>query len=316
MSGVTVSTHVVDVHALSTSAGGGDAISARATVGPSTGFPALEQHLLSCAHGRFSPRATGQAEEVLFVLAGTGVLRLAGVAHELERESGAYLAPGESYEIENRGADTLELVAVRIPPTRRAARVRPMAPRALSFAGSPTSKPRPPPRPASSGSSPTRTTGLRSATHFVGYIPSGRAPGSLPHLRRGDLRPRRRRRDARARRPDAGAAGLAASSCPPAGRPLPREHGRRRDAGRSGLQTRGLAGGRLLPGRDTGLSGGPVAGGVVTDSNAGALPEEEARSMKVRLIDCCAGARRAGRGRLRERAAVAAAVASTAGRQR
>jgi mannose-6-phosphate isomerase-like protein (cupin superfamily) len=176
MWGVTVSTHVVDVPALSTSAGGGDAISARATVGPSTGFRALEQHLLSCASGRSSPRTTGQAEEVLFVIAGTGVLHLAGVAYQLERESGAYLAPGESYEIENRGADTLELVAVRIPPDP------------LSGAGPADGAARAVVRRLADQQAEAATaarefrivadpeTGLSSATQFVGYIPSGRAP--------------------------------------------------------------------------------------------------------------------------------------------
>ena len=41
------------------------------------------------------------------------------------------------------------------------------------------------------------STGLRSATHFVGYIPAERAPDHFPHLRRGDLRARRRGPDAR-----------------------------------------------------------------------------------------------------------------------
>ena len=267
MWGVTVSTHVVDVPALSTSAGGGDAISARATVGPSTGFPALEQHLLSCASGRSSPRATGQAEEVLFVIAGTGVLHLAGVAYQLERESGAYLAPGESYEIENRGADTLELVAVRIPPDP------------LSGAGPADGAARAVVRRLADQQAEAATaarefrivadpeTGLSSATQFVGYIPSGRAPDHFQHLRRGHLCARGRRRAARARRRDAGGSRVVHPVARP-GRPLPREQGRRGNAGRGGLQTRGLAGGRLLPGWDTGLSRGPVAGGVVTNSNA------------------------------------------------
>ncbi len=50
--------------------------------------------MLELDPGASVKRSTETAEEVLFVLAGTGTLELAG-GHALEPESGAYLAPGE-----------------------------------------------------------------------------------------------------------------------------------------------------------------------------------------------------------------------------
>ena len=57
----------------------------------------LEQTVID-RPGRIT-RATGEAEEVLFVLQGTGELSLAGDRYALEPETGANLAPGEEYEL-------------------------------------------------------------------------------------------------------------------------------------------------------------------------------------------------------------------------
>jgi mannose-6-phosphate isomerase-like protein (cupin superfamily) len=142
---------------------------------PLSEFAALEQTLLECATGRSRPRSTGECEEVLFVLAGEGVLHTAGRGHALEPEAGAYLAPGRSYELENPGPAPLRIVAVRVPdpdpgpsdgaappgdPVRRLAdqeTAAATAQREFRIVADPS-------------------TGLRSATHFVGYIPVGRAP--------------------------------------------------------------------------------------------------------------------------------------------
>ena len=48
------------------------------------------------------------------MLAGTGALSLDGQTHPLEPETGAYLAPGEEYELHNQGAEPLQVVSVRI----------------------------------------------------------------------------------------------------------------------------------------------------------------------------------------------------------
>jgi quercetin dioxygenase-like cupin family protein len=145
---------------------------ARPTLGTSSGFGArLEQELLECGPGATLSRATGPCEEVLFVLEGDGLLRAAGSEHALEPESGAYLAPGEDYELSNEASVPLRVVAVRIPDPE------------------PASKPvRAHVRRLADQEAETATTdrefrivadpdsGLRSATHFVGYIPTKRAP--------------------------------------------------------------------------------------------------------------------------------------------
>jgi quercetin dioxygenase-like cupin family protein len=140
-------------------------------IGPHTGFDALEQTLLECDPGRSVPRATGECEEVLFVLSGEGVLRLEGQVHALEPESGVYLAPGESYELEPRGTEALRLVAVRVPdPVPDAAGARAVVRRLADQESAAATTEREFRIVADPG------TGLRSATHFVGYIPTLRAP--------------------------------------------------------------------------------------------------------------------------------------------
>src|SRR5215218_6684101 len=93
----------------------GDGLTSRATLGPHVGCTELEQSVLELAPGGSAPRNTGACEEVLFVLSGRGGLRLGGAEHDLEPESGAYLAPGEAYELRNSGHEPLRLVAVSIP---------------------------------------------------------------------------------------------------------------------------------------------------------------------------------------------------------
>ncbi|MBV8991007.1 MAG: cupin domain-containing protein [Solirubrobacterales bacterium] len=171
MSGVSARPRVVDANAVPESPSDGDPLTVRATLGPQP----LAQQVLACATGRSRVRATDVAEEVLFVISGAGVLRVNGVAHQLECESGAHLKPGETYVIENRDPEPLELVAVRISPRPRAGAsgadagrsgVRKLADQQAQDATAA--------REFRIVADPA--TGLASATHFVGYIPVGRAP--------------------------------------------------------------------------------------------------------------------------------------------
>jgi mannose-6-phosphate isomerase-like protein (cupin superfamily) len=110
---------------------------------------------------------------VLFVLSGRGTLHLGDTQYELEPEAGAYLAPGESYELENPGPETLKLVSVKVPhpaPPDQATGDREVVRRlADQSAQEATTQ-----REFRIVADPA--TGLRSATHFVGYIPTARAP--------------------------------------------------------------------------------------------------------------------------------------------
>jgi quercetin dioxygenase-like cupin family protein len=168
----------------------------RPTVGPETNFPALEQAVLELDPAASVRRWTNNDEEVLFVIDGTGTLRLAGVAHALEPESGACLAPGEEYELQNGGSRPLRLISVRIPNPAPTDPASPTDPTAPTDPG-PSTDPAPPPDPPANRAVVRRladqrseaatterefrivadpSTGLRSATHFVGYIPTARAP--------------------------------------------------------------------------------------------------------------------------------------------
>jgi quercetin dioxygenase-like cupin family protein len=142
------------------------------TVGPSTGFRMLAQSLLHLPAGSRAGRATGPAEEVLFVLRGEGMLRLNGSSHPLEAECGAYLAPEEEYEIESSGEGTMRIVRVIVPDPEPpvAAHGRAVV-RRLSDqeAQAATTE-----REFRIVADPA--TGLRSATHFVGFVPTARAP--------------------------------------------------------------------------------------------------------------------------------------------
>jgi mannose-6-phosphate isomerase-like protein (cupin superfamily) len=127
----------------------------------------LEQSVVSFAPGRSAERATGAAEEVLYVLAGRGRIG----EHAVDPETAVFVAPGERYAVANDGPEALELVSVRLPdppagdegPRSAVLRLdeqdtgQATADREFRLLADPA-------------------TGCRGATQFVGYIPPGRAP--------------------------------------------------------------------------------------------------------------------------------------------
>ena len=118
-------------------------------------------------------RTTDDCEEVLFVVAGAGQLRRGGERHRLEAETGVNLGPGEEYELENVGSEPLRVVSVRIPDPDGADAEVPERVIVRRLADQEA-------RDATTErfyrivADPA--TGLRSATHFVGYIPTSPAP--------------------------------------------------------------------------------------------------------------------------------------------
>jgi mannose-6-phosphate isomerase-like protein (cupin superfamily) len=149
----------------------GEGLVERLTIGPDQGCTVLEQRVLEIDAGGSAARETGDCEEVLFTISGRGALRLDGVRHEIEPESGAYLAPGERYVIE--ADEPLKLVAVRIPdpaPPGDATGERQVVRRLADQVAQDATTDRQFRVVADPDS------GLRSATHFVGYIPTERAP--------------------------------------------------------------------------------------------------------------------------------------------
>lgn len=138
-----------------------------------SGLEGLQQTVLECAPGTSTTRATGEAEEVLFVVAGQGEIRLpGGERHLLEPETGVNLGPGQEYELRNETSDPMRMVSVQVrgpaPEGSRDGRtvVRRLADQEAQDA---TSE-----RMFRIVADPS--TGLRSATHFVGYVPTVRAP--------------------------------------------------------------------------------------------------------------------------------------------
>jgi mannose-6-phosphate isomerase-like protein (cupin superfamily) len=142
----------------------------RPTVGPQTGFDALEQAVLECPPGRSQPIAVGEAEETMFVLEGEGAVHVRGESHPLAPEVGVYLPPGSEFVLESTGPEPLRAVAVMVPDPSPGP-PSPPAIRRLSDQelGQATTS-----REFRIVADPR--SGLRSATHFVGYIPTERAP--------------------------------------------------------------------------------------------------------------------------------------------
>jgi mannose-6-phosphate isomerase-like protein (cupin superfamily) len=145
-------------------------LTVRPTLGRQTGFDALEQAVLELGPGRSREIDVGAVEETLFVLEGHGTAQVAGEAHGLEPEVGLYLPPGSRFELRNPGPDTLRVVAVRVPNPDPAPDSRPASSRLADQTLEPATTQREFRIVADPGS------GLRSATHFVGYIPPDRAP--------------------------------------------------------------------------------------------------------------------------------------------
>jgi mannose-6-phosphate isomerase-like protein (cupin superfamily) len=140
------------------------------TVGPATDFDALEQAVLTCPPGRSEPITIGEVEETLFVLDGEGAIHIGGETHRLEPEVGVYLPPGSTFALECSGGEPLRALAVRVPDPSPG----PPSPPQVRRAADQELEPATTQREFRIVADPQ--SGLRSATHFVGYIPTERAP--------------------------------------------------------------------------------------------------------------------------------------------
>jgi mannose-6-phosphate isomerase-like protein (cupin superfamily) len=88
---------------------------ARLTIDAACGCEQLEQRVLRFAPGRSEQRQTGDRQEVLYVASGRGTLHVGDERHELERDTGAFLVPGDRYEIESPGPEELVVISVSAP---------------------------------------------------------------------------------------------------------------------------------------------------------------------------------------------------------
>jgi mannose-6-phosphate isomerase-like protein (cupin superfamily) len=148
----------------------------------------LEQTVLACDPHTAVSRATGDAEEVLFVVAGHGELHLNGERHALAPETGVNLGPGQEYELRNQTSDPLRTVCVQVRgaanPQGGGAGVGGAGENAVADDGAPRTLVRHLSDQEAQDATTDRWfrivadpgTGLRAATQFVGYIPTARAP--------------------------------------------------------------------------------------------------------------------------------------------
>jgi len=72
----------------------------------------LEQRIVRFAAGRSRERTADSRHELLYVVAGRGELDVDGRQYPLEPGTGAFVAPGETYAVENPGPDELLVVLV------------------------------------------------------------------------------------------------------------------------------------------------------------------------------------------------------------
>jgi mannose-6-phosphate isomerase-like protein (cupin superfamily) len=151
-----------------------DTATTRVTIGRDFGCEALEQRVIRFAPGRSRPRGGGTREELLFAVSGAGTLRLGGAEHPLEAETGAFVPPGESYEIENAGPEELVVVSVlALEPEGSAEEAAERV--TVRVADQPA---HPAGRDREFRYVVNEELGCRTVTQFVGSIPPSRA---LPH---------------------------------------------------------------------------------------------------------------------------------------
>jgi mannose-6-phosphate isomerase-like protein (cupin superfamily) len=149
---------------------GNDSLAERELIDAADGCELFTMRLLRCVAGRSAQRQTGAAQELLFVIAGSGTLITAAGEQELETETGVLLGSDEHYELDNRGPADLEIVAVSLhTPTGETPSAAVLSRLADQAAQAATAE-----REFRIVFDPDN--GCASATQFVGYIPVGAAP--------------------------------------------------------------------------------------------------------------------------------------------
>jgi mannose-6-phosphate isomerase-like protein (cupin superfamily) len=103
-----VDTFVVDEADVEPSREDGDTASERLTFQ----VEHLEQRVIRFAPGRSRERTAESRHELLYLVSGSGELELDGEKHALEPGTSVFVAPGETWSVENDGPDELLLVAV------------------------------------------------------------------------------------------------------------------------------------------------------------------------------------------------------------
>jgi len=148
----------------------GDTASRAVAIDSKGGSELLELHVGHYAQGRSRPRRLEGIQELMYVVSGRGTVVVDGLPHDLEPDTAAYVAAGESYEVENPAPERLLIVSATAPQTNGMARPER---RIVRFADQPSLQ--------ASGDREfrylvTEEAGCRDLTQFFGVIAPGRAP--------------------------------------------------------------------------------------------------------------------------------------------
>jgi unsaturated pyranuronate lyase len=93
----------------------GDTALVSTTIGREQGCERLQQRLVRFVPGRSATQVHEGLDDVLYVVSGRGTLEVDGEPHPLERDTGAFVAAGETAVVENPGPDDLVVVSVLAP---------------------------------------------------------------------------------------------------------------------------------------------------------------------------------------------------------
>jgi mannose-6-phosphate isomerase-like protein (cupin superfamily) len=113
-----VTTFVVDEADIEPAREEGDTASIRVAFDASNGCDRLEQRVIRFAPGRSRERTLADQQEVLYVAEGHGQIEVSGDRHAIEPETGVFIAPGETYAVDNPGPSELLVVSVVAPEDR------------------------------------------------------------------------------------------------------------------------------------------------------------------------------------------------------
>jgi mannose-6-phosphate isomerase-like protein (cupin superfamily) len=147
-----------------------DTARSRLTIGPEHGCELLEQRVVRFGKGRSHTQELGERQAVLYVAEGHGRLHVGDRVEELRPLTGAYVAAGEAFTVENERDEDVVVVLVTAPAEYS---VPPSDGRTVNWDDRPS-------LPASPNREfrllVDRDIGCHDITQFLGVIPPGRAP--------------------------------------------------------------------------------------------------------------------------------------------
>src|SRR6476619_843356 len=113
-----VTSFVVDENDLEPLRQDDDTATVRVAFDPVEGCQLLEQRVIRFGPARSAERKLAGQQEVMYIVEGQGRLHLEGQTHQLESNMGVFIAPGETYSVENTGPQDLHVLSVLAPEDR------------------------------------------------------------------------------------------------------------------------------------------------------------------------------------------------------